>query len=69
MTTYSEQWPNLSRVTENLNADLVSMVGRYLEMYPQEVQDEYHEYQEFCHEYSGWLDEQEKSCYNYIMEI
>lgn len=69
MTTYSEQWPNLARVTEDLNSELVSMVGRYLEMYPQAVQDEYYEYQEFCHEYSDWLDEQEKTCYNYVMEI
>lgn len=69
MTTYSEQWPNLARVTEDLDSELISMVGRYLDMYPQEVQDEYNEYQEFCLEYSDWLDEQEKACYNYAMEI
>jgi hypothetical protein len=65
----NEQWPNLAKVTDNLDSSLVSMVGRYLEMYPQAVQDEYHEYQDFCQEYSHWVDEQEKSCYNYVMEI
>lgn len=69
MTTYREQWPNLAKVTDNLDSSLVSMVGRYLEMYPQEVQDEYQEYQDFCQEYSNWVDEQEESCYNYVMEI
>jgi len=65
----NEQWPNLAKVTDNLDSSLVSMVGRYLEMYPQAVQDEYQEYQDFCQEYSNWVDEQEESCYNYVMEI
>ena len=69
MTTYVEQWPNLAKVTEDLNPELISMVGRYLDMYPQAVQDEYNSYNEFCQEYSNWLDEQEKSTYNYHMEI
>lgn len=69
MSTYSAQWPNLAKVTEDLNAELVSMVGRYLDLYPQAVQDEYNSYQEFCQEYGSWLDEQEKASYNYYMEI
>jgi hypothetical protein len=69
MTTYTEQWPNLSKVTENLDPELISMVGRYLDLYPQDVQDEYNDYQAFCLEYSDWLDNQEKATYNYHMEI
>lgn len=69
MTTYTAQWPNLAKVTEDLNPELISMVGRYLDMYPQAVQDEYNSYNEFCQEYSNWLDEQEKATYNYHMEI
>lgn len=61
MSNYSEQWPHLAQITNNLEPGLVSFVGSALETYSIDVRIDYEDYVRFIQEYSDWSDAAEAS--------
>jgi hypothetical protein len=71
MANYSEQWPHLAKITNNLEPRLVSFVGGALETYSTDVRIDYEDYIRFIQEYSDWCDtaeENTRSAYRWEFE-
>jgi len=54
--TYHDHFPGLSAVTAGLNPALVQAIGRHIDLYPVDVQQEYAAYVEYMKEYEAWSD-------------
>lgn len=63
---YADQWPQLCKVTNNLDPLLLVQIGKNLDQQSIDVQVEYHSYQQFQREYEDWLDQQTKP--NYLQD-